>query len=276
LIQMMIQLKVNHLRHLFNNLLILFFILGLSSCDFTSGLNQDILSAQKFVDQQDFAKAVGLYERVLKKNPSKVIKTKINYQLAEIYYLYLDEQVKALKYYQFIVDNVDDPLWQVKSLEKIADINFSFAKNFTEAIRAYHILMNVKPRLKNYDYYFLRVGESYFEMGQYTKAREIFNQIISQPTNPYYVEAYNQMGLIEFYNQNWDKAVEYWLEYLKRERRKDQIVKVKFLIANAYESNEKLKEAYNIYYSLLPSYPNPDVLRARLKSLFDRRVARKR
>lgn len=271
------QLKVNQLKHLlFSKLFILLMVLGFSSCDFTSGLNQDILSAQKYVDQQNFAKAVELYERVLKKNPSKIIKTKINYQLAEIYYLYLDEQVKALKYYQFIVDNVDDPLWQVKSLEKMADINFSFAKKYPEAIRSYQILMKVKPRLGNYDYYFLRVGESYFEMGMYNKAREIFNQIISQPTNPYYVEAYYQMGLIEFYNKNWDQAVEYWMEYLKRERRKDQIVKTKFLIANAYESNEKLKEAYNIYYSLLPSYPNPDVLRARLKSLFARRVARKR
>lgn len=270
-------LKVKLLRHqLFSKLFILLLILGFSSCDFTSGLNQDILSAQKYVDQQNFAKAVELYERVLKKNPSKIIKTKINYQLAEIYYLYLDEQVKALKYYQFIVDNVDDPLWQVKSLEKMADINFTFAKKYPEAIRSYQILMKVKPRLGNYDYYFLRVGESYFEMGNYNKAREIFNQIISQPTNPYYVEAYNQMGLIEFYNKNWDQAVEYWMEYLKRERRKDQIVKTKFLIANAYESNEKLKEAYNIYYSLLPSYPNPEVLRARLKSLFARRVARKR
>ncbi len=264
------------LRHLFNKFFILVLVLGLSSCDFTSGLNQDILTAQKYVDNQDFGKAVELYERILVKNPSKIIKTKINYQLAEIYYLYLDEQVKALKYYQFIVDNVDDPLWQVKSLEKMADINFSFAKKFPEAIHSYQILMQVKPRLANYDYYFLRVGESYFEMGNYQKAREIFNQIISQPTNPHYVEAFNQMGLIEFYNKNWDKAVDYWLEYLKREKRKDQIVKTKFLIANAYESNEKLKEAYNIYYSLLPSYPNPEVLRARLKSLYDRRVARKR
>lgn len=267
---------VNLLKLLFNKLILLIFVLGLSSCDFTSGLNQDILNAQKYVDNQDFAKAVGLYERILKKNPSKLIKTKINYQLAEIYYLYLDEQVKALKYYQFIVENVDDPLWQVKSLEKIADINFSFAKNFNESIRAYETLMEFRPKLKNYDYYYLRVGESYFETGRYNKAREIFNQILSQPTNAYYVEAFNQMGLIEFYNKNWDKAVEYWMEYLKRERRKDQIVKVKFLIANAYESNEKLKEAYNIYYSLLPSYPNPDVLRARLKSLYARRVARKR
>ena len=273
---MKIQLMEHQLKRLFSNLSILVLILGLSSCDFTSGLNQDILSAQKYVDQQEFSKAVGLYERILKKNPSKIIKTKINYQLAEIYYLYLDEQLKALKYYQFIVENVDDPLWQVKSLEKIADINFSFAKNFIEAIHAYEILMDVKPRLKNYDFYFLKVGESYFELGKYSKAREIFNQIISQPTNPYYVEAYNQMALIEFYNKNWDKAVEYWLEYLKRERRRDQITKVKFLIANAYESNEKLKEAYNIYYSLLTTYPNPEVLRARLKSLYDRRVARKR
>lgn len=260
-------------RLLFSNLLIFLFVLG---CDFTSGLNQDILSAQKYVDNQQFDKAVELYERILVKNPSKVIKTKINYQLAEIYYLYLDQQVKALKYYQFIVDNVDDPLWQVKALEKIADINFSFARNFNESIHAYNILMQVKPRLSNYDYYFLRVGESYFEMGRYDKAREIFNQIINNPTNPYYVEAYNQLALIEFYNKNWDKAVDYWLEYLKREKRKDQIVKVKFLIANAYESNEKLKEAYNIYYSLLSTYPNPDVLRARLKSLYARRVARKR
>jgi tetratricopeptide (TPR) repeat protein len=268
-------LRAKHLIHQFNKY-ILIFLLGLISCDFTSGLNQDILSAQKYVDNQQFAKAVELYERILKKNPAKVIKTKINYQLAEIYYLYLDEQVKALKYYKFIVDNVDDPLWQVKSLEKMADINFTFAKNYEESLRAYKMLMQVKPRLKNYDYYYFRVGESYFEMRRYNKALEIFNKILDQPNNPYNIEAYYQMGLVEFYNKNWDKAVELWMEYLKRERRKDEIVKVKFLIANAYESNEKLKEAYNIYYSLLPTYPNPDVLRARLKSLYARRVARKR
>jgi tetratricopeptide (TPR) repeat protein len=264
------------LRPLFNKFIFCICLLGLSSCDFTSGLNQDILDAQKLVDNQNFSKAVEIYERVLKKNPSKQIKTKINFQLAEIYYLYLDQQVKALKYYQFIVDNVDDPLWQVKSLEKIADINFSFSKDYQQAISAYQILMQFKPKLKNYDLYFYRTGEAYFDLGKFSKAREIFNQILNQPTNSYYLDSYNQLALIEFYNKNWDKSVELWLEYLKREKRKDQIVKIKFLIANAYESNEKLKEAYNIYYSLIPSYPNPQVLRARLKSLYARRVARKR
>ena len=59
----------------------------------------------------------------------------------------MDEQVKALKYYQFIVENVDDPLWQVKSLEKIADINFSFSKNFIEAVRAYTIWVQMVVNL---------------------------------------------------------------------------------------------------------------------------------
>ncbi len=269
----LIQIQV---KHQFSKYFYILFLFLFNSCDFTSGVNRDILLAQGYVDNQEFSNAVELYERILKKNPSKLIKTKINFQLAEIYYLYLDQQVKALKYYKFIVDNVDDPLWQVKSLEKIADINFSFSKQYEESIKAYEVLMNFKPRLKNYDYYFFRLGECYFELGKFSKAKEIFYEITGQQTNIHYVDSIYQLGLIEFYNKNWDKAVDHWFEYLKREKRKDLIIKVKFLIANAYESNEKLKEAYNIYYSLLPSHPNPNVLKARLKSLYARRVARKR
>lgn len=264
------------MKHLFSKLFILILLLGVESCDFTSAVNRDILAAQNYVDNQEFAKAVEIYEKILKQNPSKLIKTKIYYQVAEINYLYLDEQVKALSYYQYIVDNVDDPLWQVKSLEKVADINFSFSRNYQQAKQAYQILLEVKPKLKNFDFYAFRVAESYFEMADYQAASLLFKKFIEQPHNPFHIEAYNQMGLVEFYTRNWDKAVEYWLEYLKRETQKDKIIKAKFMIANAYESNEKLKEAYNIYYSLLPIYPNPEVLRERLRSLYARRVARKR
>ena len=71
-------------------------------------------------------------------------------------------------------------------------------------------------------------------------------------------------------------AIDNWFEYLKREKQKNKIVQVKFLIANAYESDEQLKNAYNIYYSLLGDYPNQEVLKSRLKSIYERRVARKR
>ena len=48
------------------------------------------------------------------------------------------------------------------------------------------------------------------------------------------------------------------------------------MMANAYESNEDLRRAYNIYSDIKEDYPNPEIIESRLKSLYERRVVRKR
>lgn len=248
----------------------------LGSCDFTSGLNREILSAQGYVEAQDYQKASEAYERLLRKSPGKNIQSKIHYQLAEIYYLYLSQQPRALEHYKYIVENDENPTSQVRALEKIADISFSFSKKYTEAIRAYQTLLAFRPELQNADFYDFRVAQSYFESGHLAKADQRFMRQSADTNHAHHVESFYYLGLIRFYQQKWEPAVEKWLEYIKREKRKDLIVKTKFLIANAYESGEKLKEAYNIYYSLLDDHPNPQVIKDRLKALYARRVARKR
>jgi tetratricopeptide (TPR) repeat protein len=251
-------------------------LLIISSCDFTSGLNRDILVAQDYVESQNYEKAAEAYERLLKQNPAKFIRTKIHYQLAEIYYLYLNQETRALIHYNYIVENDDDPRNQVRSLEKIAEINFSFNKNYKEAIKAYSTLLNFHPRLQSGDFYDFRVAEAYYEDNNLDKADILFSRIALNTNHQFHIESFYYQGLIRFYQQKWDAAVERWLQYIKREKRKDLIVKTKFLIANAYESGEKLKEAYNIYYSLVDDHPNPQMIKDRLKALYARRVARKR
>jgi len=265
--------RLRHINILAPLLAGLFF---LSGCDFTSGLNREILKAQDYVEEQQYEKAAKAYERLLRQNPAKAIRTKIHYQLAEIYYLYLNQQTRALEHYNYIVENDDDPRNQVRSLEKIADINFSFGKKHKDAIKAYGTLLKFHPRLQNGDFYEFRVAEAYFEDGQLEKADVRFAKISLNTNHAYHVESFYFQGLVRFYQQNWDAAVEKWIQYIKREKRKDLIVKTKFLIANAYESGEKLKEAYNIYYSLLDDHPNPQMIKDRLKALYARRVARKR
>ena len=56
----------------------------------------------------------------------------------------------------------------------------------------------------------------------------------------------------------------------------NQLVDALILMANAYETMENLKNAYNLYYSLLGEYPNTQVLQNRLSSIYERQVARKR
>ena len=232
--------------------------------------------AQELVGNHDYDQAADIYERILRKNPSKDLRDKLNYQLAEIYYLYLSQQVNSLKYYQNVVDKVNDPIWQVKSLERIADIQFSFTRNFPESLKAYTKLIEFKPKLTNYDFYYLRIALCYIESNNYEKALPYFINMKNDSNHLFHIESFYYIGLINYYQQKWNESIEEWLEYIKREKLKDKIVKVKFLIANAYESQEKLKEAYNIYYSLLDDYPNPQIIKQRLKTVFDRRMARKR
>lgn len=251
--------------------LLLFLFAG---CDFTSGLHKDILKAQDHITRQDFKKAAEVYEDILKRKPSKTIQIKINYQLGEIYSIYLNDHNKALTHLNGIIQTSNEPSWQVKALERIGSIQYEEFKNYNEAKKAYKSLMGFVPKLEGQEGYVFRYAQCEFHLKNYKKSEELFQELSLIPERA--ADAFYYLGLGRFYLRKWDSAVNYWFEYLKREKRKDKIVQVKFLIANAYESAEKLKEAYNVYYSIIGEYPNPGVIQSRLNSLYERRVARKR
>lgn len=254
----------------------LFLFLILSGCGFTSGQYKDILQAQEYVESRNFLKAIKLYKNILNQKPTKTISIKVNFQLGEIYSIYLNEYKEALVHYNNVIKISNEPLWQVKALEKIGHINFENIKNYKSSIYAYDKLIKFIPKLQNQDFYKFRYAESLFRQDKYKKATGLFKELSAESKTEYGVQSYYYLGLTNFYLKKWDNAINFWFEYLKRERRKDKIVQVKFMIANAYESAEQLKEAYNIYYSIVGEYPNPDVIKNRLKSLYERRVSRKR
>lgn len=257
-----------------SKLILLFFIF--SGCGFTSGLYKDILEAQDYVSNRNFEKASEIYESILEKKPTQTIDIKINYQLGEIYSIYLNDYKKALIHYKNVISKANEPLWQVKSLEKIGQISYENLKDYENSKYAYKKLMNFIPKLQNQNFYKFRFAESLFQEEKYKESTEIFKELTQERSSEYGTESYYYIGLINFYEEKWENSISYWFEYLKREKRKDKIVQVKFMIANAYESSEQLKEAYNIYYSIIGNYPNPEVIKSRLKSLYARRVARKR
>lgn len=246
----------------------------LAGCDFTSGLHKDILKAQDLITNRKFSHAAAVYENILKRKPTKTIQIKINYQLAEIYSIYLGDFKLALKHLNTIITSSNEPSWQVKALEKIGNIQFEEFRNYKKAKEVYSKLMGFTPRLAGHEAYMFKLAKSEFHLKNYEKSREIFKSLTVN--KEYGADSYYYLGLGHFYLGEWELAIGRWFEFLKREKRKDKIVQAKFLIANAYESAEKLKEAYNIYYSIIGEYPNPSVIESRLNSLYERRVARKR
>ena len=229
----------------------LLFIFLLTSCGFTSGQYKDILKAQDYIENRNFSKAIEIYQNILKTKPPQNISLKINYQLGEIYSIYLSNYKEAKKYYENVINIANEPLWQVKAMEKIGSLNFENLKDYNQSIQVYDKLVKFIPKLQNQDFYKFRYAESLFNLDKFSDSSKIFKELSMESKTEYGIESFYYLGLISFYLRNWDRAISDWFEYLKREKRKDKIIQVKFMIANAYESSEQLKEAYNIYYSII-------------------------
>ncbi len=248
----------------------------MTGCGFSSGLYKDIIKAQDLINEQQFKKAAKIYESILIKKPSKNIEIKINYQLGDLYSIYLNDYKKSLHYYESIVENSNEPNWQVKSLERMAFINFENLKDFESAEKQFNTLLRFQPVLKDQNRYKLMYAKSIFEQKNYQRAIKEFKSLDDKLEQELILDKYYFLGLAHFYRKEWNSALENWKEYLRRESNLDKIVNTKFLIANAYESSERLKEAYNIYYSILGDYPHPEIINQRLEALYNRRIARKR
>lgn len=252
--------------------LLFFFV----SCDFTPTINQDILKAQKKISTQKYQEAVNIYENILKGAVPLDLRIKIYYQLGEVCSIHLGEVTKAIYYYGKITEYSDNPLWQVKVEEKTGELYFNFLQDYQKSAEVFSRLTSFTPQLKRFNYYQFMLGLSYLNGAKHDEAVEVFNKIESSAKSEFQIRSYYYLGLTYFHNKDWVKSIQYFKEYIKRESRKDYIVQAKFLMANAYETIENLKSAYDIYYSLMDEYPNIEVLQNRLKSIYERRVARKR
>ena len=256
--------------------LILLFSLFFYSCDFTPRIHQQILVAQKYIINQEYQKAVKQYQQILDNVPQIDIKIKINYQLGELYSISLGQFEKGILFYEKIRKLTSIPLWIVKAEERIGEINYIYLKNYKKSLVVYRKLSEFQPQLKKVDLYEYRYIMSLIELNYVEKAIKMITKIQKNASHQYYINSFFMKGTLYFQNKKWEKAIFYLKEYIKKEKRKDRSLKAKFLLANAYETSEKLKMAYNIYYSMLGEYPNTKVIQDRLNSVYKRRIYKRR
>ena len=259
-----------------NRKILFFLFVLLVGCDFSPPLNKKILEAQGLISAQKYQKAIDKYLEVLQRNPSLEAKVKILYQVGDLYSLYLNKPEKGLKYFREILGETDDPLWLVRSEEKIADINFQNLRNFKNSYLSYKKLTDFRPSLEKKDFYEYHMGLSLHKNNQFNEAIEVFDNIARNANNPYMEEALFHIALSYFQLKDWDQASKFLRTFIRRAKRRDRIVEAKYLLANVYETTEQLKQAYDLYYSILGEYPNTRVLRNRLEAIYQRKVVRKR
>jgi tetratricopeptide (TPR) repeat protein len=257
-----------------SNLLFILFLFV--SCDFTSNLHKEILSAQEYFEKGQYHRSVYIYESLIQRNIKQSIRTKILFQLGNIYLIFLKNPDKSSRFFKEIVETEKRPLWQVKALEKYAEINFEYLNNYKASYLAYKKLYDFRPKLAKSDKYKYLMANSLIKFGNYKDAINILNSIKSQNSNQYYAQSFFMLGQVNFFLKDWSNAIKHFETYLTLETDRIQFVRTKFLIANSYEMLEELGKAYKIYTSIQDHYPNYQVIKNRINSLYERRVSRKR
>lgn len=275
---MMMQWKVNllYLEYSKKVLILVISTFFFINCDFSPRIHKNIIRAQEYVIGQRYQDAIKEYNAILKDNPPDEIKVKIHYQLGEIYSTNLGENKEAIGHFEKVNEFSKDPLWLIKSQERMGEIHYSFLRDYKKSLTNYKLLFEFTPRLARRDFYEFRLAQSHVNLGNTETAKKKFTEIIKKPNHEYYIRSIYEMGSVHFLEKEWESAIEYWNDYIRKEKRRDNIVQAKFLMANAYETMEDLQTAYNIYYSILGEYPNTEVIRSRLRSIYERRIARKR
>lgn len=257
-------------------LILFFFPTIFWSCDYTPILQKDIYEAQTYMSKGEYRKASLVYDDVLKKTFKRSIKRKILLQQGNLNLIFLKDAKKAVEYYNQLYDGEQDPYWQVIALEKLADTNFHYLKDYYKAFQYYQILYHFTPSLEKFDYYQYQTAISLLNLSMYDDAAKYFLEISKNKNHQYNIIAIYYLGLISFYKKQWSNAIDQLKKFVALSTDHSMVVQAKFIIANSYETEEKYKEAYNIYFSLLDQYPNTDVVKSRLRSLYARRQDRKR
>lgn len=248
-----------------------------ASCDFTTSVHRDILKAQEFLLDKKYDDAIAVYKSVIEKRVKKELRVKITYQLADIYENQKQDYIKAIEYYKKTLDFSAGIIWQVKAYERLSDIYFNYLKDYEKSLKIYKKLYSFMPSLERNDFYEFMAAKSNLELRKYNEASLGFNKIIKNNIHRYYSDALYNLGLISYYEKSWKKAIGAWDLFIKKSEDNDsKLIQAKYLMANSFEMLEDLDKAYKIYYSLLPVYPNAKVIEERLRSIYDRKKARKR
>ena len=245
-----------------------------TACNFAPRIHKDILYAQKLVSEHKYALAIEKYKEIVEKNPPN--QTQIYYQIGDLYSSYLLQNEDAVEFYQKARDSSIDPIWMIKSEEQIAELKFSFLKDYDGAVSSYKKLTRFVPKLARHHFYEYRLAISYINSSQLTKGFEILNSIQKNSQHDFFIQSLYEMGMYYFVRKQWAQSIAFLERYIKHEKTENKITQAKFLMANAYETMDDLKKAYDVYYSLLATYPNIEVIKNRLSSIYQRRAVRKR
>lgn len=249
--------------------LIFSFVAILSSC--TSPEKADFEQAQKYSAQGEYKLALGLLDRVIKRNSGTDRTLEAAREAARISFYETKEYNKAASYFKFLVLHAKDPQERLQSQRQVASIYFDDLQNYSQSIVEFSKLLEMPHSDSEEAQYRLSLARSYFYLGEYFQSMsEIENLLKGKNDESTRFASLVLKGNILVAQKDYPKAVEVFRKVMADFPAKSLKENVGLILAVCYEESGDFKGAIRILEEYRGKYSPPEYIELRIKKLQER------
>jgi TolA-binding protein len=221
--------------------------------------------------QGDYLGAVQAYEHLVDEYPKSLYADEAYYAIGTLEYLYLNNDPKAVEALQKVGgDHSGSPLI-LQAERTLAEIYEKKYQDHRRAVAEYQKILEQTPDRTIAEEVQYRVGEVYFDQGDFDQARDEWDQLLKQsPKSEWADKALYRTGNSFFLQGRYSEALGIYQEVVRRYPNSDILIEVRFWKAGSLEELDRLEEALQEYRSLIDRYPNPRVIEVKVRSIENR------
>ena len=199
--------------------------------------------AQDLSLKKDYKSSAKLYEKFARDNPTSSLASSAFYN-AGLNFEKSKDPLQAIKMYSQVLKYKTEKNKSIyKNSQEFVAILYEKLGLYKKAANAYVAFSKAYPRDKKADDFWFNAGVIFEALGDKASAIYSYQKYLALSKKTDRQEVFYLIGLMYQRSRNWQKAVDYYSQYLKSpSQNKLRIIKASFAVADIYENKLKQKD----------------------------------
>ncbi|MCO5144363.1 MAG: tetratricopeptide repeat protein [Oligoflexia bacterium] len=270
-------MKKNQAHHLVkvNFFLLILALVGFYSCN-ANNPDTKFRLAEKLATDKKYKAAINEFETLVSKDPNSKIGIQSQLRIAEIQNIFLGQFKDSIDSYKKYLEKEKDEQKKREALKILANLYFQNSDQYDEALESFSQLINYDLNQKEAEEWLFKVGRSLYLKTKFQESIEIHELLKRKfPNGDYFCKA--ELEIANNLSTN-GKCKDSFSRFENVLKCNDEKIKplATFGIASCLEENDELDKAYEVFQSIVETYPSTSVVELKMQRIKRRKILRKR
>ena len=244
----------------------IFLVVNLSACSYK--VDRQTRDAENKFRTGNYESARNIYLQIAENNPKSRQAPEAYFWAGQISYLYLKEPWKALDDFHRVITEYPASSYVLPSRVYLAEM---YEKEFNEprlAIGEYQKLIDGTPDHAREDEYLYKIGEVFFNQGDYTQSRNEWEEVVRKhPSGKWADKAAFHLAMNDVIQEKYGEGIKGLEAYIDKYPSSEFLPEARYERAVCLEALTRYAEALQAYKEILPEYKNRPVIENRIKKV---------